>query len=65
MDGPNLEGTLKATGAKTMFSLATGRFTRTWNHASPAHRLRHSVQEARKLLKGSAQLAYPRLVKQT
>lgn len=34
MDGPNLEGTLKVTGAKTMFLLAKGRVSRTWSHAS-------------------------------
>lgn len=28
MDGPSLEGTLKVTGAKTMFLLARGRFVR-------------------------------------
>lgn len=28
MDGPDLEGTLKVTGAKTMFLLARGRFSR-------------------------------------
>lgn len=28
MDGPNLEGTLKVTGAKTMFLLARGRLSR-------------------------------------
>ena len=44
MDGPHLEGTLKVTGAKTMFLLARGGFaesgaTRHQTH-SPKHRVR-------------------------
>ena len=51
MDGPNLGGTLKVTGAKTMFLLARGRFSRIWSYTlMRAHGLRHWVQLARKTL---------------
>lgn len=34
MAGPNLKGTLKVTGAKTMSLLARGKLARIWGHVS-------------------------------